>query len=77
MSTSNQIMGFATFATLRVWMEDEFRYVDIVEHAPGDRRADYHALHQPPLIIVTSIRLDPHPPVHPHRVTTVRMEDAR
>lgn len=65
----------ATFVTFRAWDEGEFRYRDYSEHAPGDRRADYAALHNPPLLIMLSIRLDPYPPIHPTRTTIATVED--
>jgi hypothetical protein len=46
-----------TFARLRVWDEAAWDYVELVDCAKGrDARAEFAALHCPPLIFVVAVR---------------------
>lgn len=59
----------STHATIMVWDEAEFDYVllhDMVGHK--DVRDLYLALHQPPMVIVKSIRYGNEKPIYPGRL---------
>lgn len=62
MSATDQRMGdirgeASTFATLHVWDEADFRYRRVMDCVRfEDARAEYLALHQPPMVIVVSVR---------------------
>jgi hypothetical protein len=47
----------STFATMHVWDEKQFDYVRVVDCSHHrDARAEYFALHKPPMLIVVSVR---------------------
>ena len=47
----------STWASIAVWDEAQFKYVEVIEHTRGeDARARYLALHWPPLILVRYVR---------------------
>ena len=58
----------STWATMKVWDESLFCYVEVLEHVRGqDAREAYAALHKPPMLIVRSIRYGSNQPIFPCR----------
>lgn len=56
----------ATFANLLIWDEAAFAYVEIVRCEHGrDVRAEFIAMHDPPLVIVRVARFDGRSPLRP------------
>lgn len=45
-----------TWFTVRFWNELTWDYDDLVGHVEGDRRDDLLSRHEPPLIIIVSVR---------------------
>jgi hypothetical protein len=60
MSVVRDLAGEAsTFATMLIWDDAEFEYARVIDCARHrDARAEFLALHNPPMVIVLSVRWD-------------------